>query len=390
MAVNNLEITDVYQLINTLHEQATGKASIAPTNTAEFVSMANTTLAVGTDIVYDQLMKMVSRTVFASRVYGAKFQGLVKDDIQWGGIIRKISMADKDAEEDKAFHDITEGTSVDHYIRKNANILEMRFYSSADWQDFITIYRTQLKDAFVGPEQLGSFIAMVMQEMNNKWEQWFEELKRAALCNFIGAKKAVDEENVINLLEKYNEATGQSLVGTDIFKKENVKPFFEWVKAYVDTISRRFTERSGLYQFQVTGKYLNRHTPYNKQKLYISSDYLDIINTTVLTEAYHNKELQYRDIEGVGYWQSIKEPKEIKVTPSILDANGAVSVGEEQSLENVFGVLFDEDAIGVHVVDRVVVNTPLNARGLYYNTVMTANCKYTNDITEKGVVFVLF
>ena len=389
MAVNNMQITDVYQILNSIHSQATGKTSIAPTNTGEFVSMATTTLAVGTDVVYDILMNTISKTVFSSRPYNMKFKGLLADNVRWGGIIRKISMADKDAIEDKAFHDIVDGQSVDHYIVRKANIIELRFYGSDVYQDLYTIFRNQLVNSFNSPEQLGSFIAMITQEMSNKWEQYLEELARGALDNFIGAKVSVNN-GVVHLLTEYNTATGNTLSKTDIWKAENVKPFFEWVKGHIDTLSRRMTERSGLYQVQLTGKYISRHTPYDKQKVYLSSDYLDIMNTTVLSEAFHNEDLDYRDVLGVSYWQSISNPTSISVTPSIMQADGTVTVPDEPVVVNdIFGVMFDEDAIAINIIDNIVVNTPMNARGLYFNSVLTSHVKYTNDVSEKGIILLL-
>lgn len=389
MAVNQMQITDVYQILNSLHTQATGKQSLAPTNTGEFVSMATTTLAVGTDVVYNQLMNTIAKTVFSSRPYNMKFKGLIADQLRWGGIIRKISMADKDSIEDKAFHGIVDGQAVDHYIVNKADILEMRFFGSDVYQDMYTIFQDQLVNAFNSAEQLGSFIAMVTQEMSNKWEQYLEELSRGALANFIGAKVSANN-SVVHLLTEYNHATSQSLTVQDIWKPTNVKPFFEWVKGYIDTLSRRMTERSGLYQVQVANKHINRHTPYDKQKVYLTSDYLDIINTTVLTEAFHNEELSYRDVVGVSYWQSIDAPTSISVTPSVVDASGVVTVAEEPvDVENLFGVIFDEDAIAINVIDNIVVNTPMNARGLYYNTWLTSHTRYTNDLTEKGIVLLL-
>ena len=388
MAVNNMEITDVYQILNSLHEQATGKTSLAPTNSGEFVSMATTTLAVGTDVVYDTLMQTIAKTVFASRPYSAKFKGLMADNVRWGGIIRKISMADKDAVEDKAFHGIVDGQAVDHYIVNKANVLEMRFFGSDVYQDVYTIFRDQLVNAFNSAEQLGSFIAMVTQEMSNKWEQYLEELSRGALANFIGAKQSADN-GMIHLLTEYNTATGESLTAQDVYKKENVKPFFEWVKARISTLSRQMTERSGLFQLQIEGKHINRHTPYDKQKIYLSAEALDIINATVLTEAYHNSGLKYGDVEGVTYWQAIDTPNEINVTPSVIDTNGTVTTAEAQNVKNIFGVMFDEDAIAVNVIDNIIMNTPMNARGLYYNTWLTAHTRYTNDLTEKGIVLLL-
>ena len=388
MAVNQMQITDVYQILNSLHTQATGKETIAPTNSGEFVSMATTTLAVGTDVVYDTLMNTIAKTVFSSRPYSMKFKGLLADNLRWGGIIRKISMADKDALEDKAFHGIVDGETVDHYIINKPNVVEMRFFGSDVYQDMYTVYRDQLVNAFSSAEQLGSFIALITQEMSNKWEQYLEELARGSVANFIGAKVSKDN-GVFHLIQEYNTATGSNLDATTIWAKENVKPFFEWVKGFIDTLSRRMTERSGLYQVQLDGKFISRHTPYDKQKVYLTSDYLDIINTTVLSEAFHNTELDYRDVLGVSYWQAIDKPTSISVTPSVMGVDGSVEIGAQVDVDNLFGVMFDEDAIAINVIDNIILNTPMNARGLYYNTWLTAHTRYTNDLTEKGIVLLL-
>lgn len=388
MAVNQMQVTDVYAILNSLHTQATGRVGVTPTNTSEFVSMATTTLGAGTDVVYNALMNTIAKTIFSTRPYNMKFKGLLADNTRWGGIMRKISMADRPAVVDSAFHNIVDGASVDHYEVRKADILEMRFYGSAVYQDFYTVFRDQLVNAFEGPEQLGSFIAMVTQEMSNKWEQYLEELSRGALANFIGAKVQLNN-GVVNLITDYNNATQSNLDFQTIWQPANVKPFFEWVKGYIDTLSRRMTERSGLYQVQVQSKNINRHTPYDKQKIYLTSDYLDIMNTTVLSEAFHNEELDYRDVQSVSYWQAINNPTTVTVTPSIVDANGVVKAGEQESVSNIFGVMFDEDAIATTVIDNIIVNTPLNARGLYYNTFLTAHTRYTNDLTEKGIVLLL-
>ena len=105
MSVNALNIEDVYQILNSIHQQATGRTSLAPTNTGEFVSMATTTLATGVDTVYNALMNTLGQTVFAVRPYERKFSGLVVDNVRWGAIRRKISYADKAlSEAEKAWH----------------------------------------------------------------------------------------------------------------------------------------------------------------------------------------------------------------------------------------------------------------------------------------------
>lgn len=389
MSVNTMATEDVYALLNVLHSQATGHSSVAPTSPADFISMATTTLQAGTDTVYSALMQTIGRTIFSSRPYAAKFGGIQADANRWGGITRKVSIADNVAPAESAYHPV-DGTAVDQWtIRKN-NVLETRYYGTDVYQDWYTVFQDQLINAFQGPDQLGSFVALQASEMNNKWEQYREELVRQNLSNFIAAKIHLTN-GVIHLLTEYNTLTGQSLTAADVYKDPDMAPFFRWVRARINQLSRLMTERSQLFQVNVTGKEINRHTPVDRQKIYLSADALDVIDAMVNTVTFHDEPLAYADVEAVSYWQSIQAPTTINTTPVYLDAaTGAVATaGSAVNETDVFGVIFDEDAIVYNLRDWIMTNTPLNARGLYWNTFLTVNIQLCQDLTEKGIVLLL-
>lgn len=389
MSVNTMATEDVYALLNVLHSQATGHSSVAPTTPADFISMATTTLQAGTDTVYSALMQTIGRTIFSSRPYAAKFGGIQADANRWGGITRKVSIADNVAPAESAYHP-TDGTAVDQWtIRKN-NVLETRYYGTDVYQDWYTVFQDQLINAFQGPDQLGSFVALQAQEMNNKWEQYREELVRQNLSNFIAAKIHLSN-GVVHLLTEYNQLTQQSLTADDIYKDPDMAPFFRWVRARINQLSRLMTERSQLFQVNITGKEINRHTPVDRQKIYLSADALDVIDAMVNTVTFHDEPLAYADVEAVSYWQSIKAPTTINTTPVYLDAaTGQVATASQAVNEtDVFGVIFDEDAIVYNLRDWIMTNTPLNARGLYWNTFLTVNIQLCQDLTEKGIVLLL-
>jgi hypothetical protein len=109
----------------------------------------------------------------------------------------------------------------------------------------------------------------------------------------------------------------------------------------------------------------------------------------VNTVTYHDEPLAYADVEGVTFWQSINAPEQISVTPSVVDATGAYAQGNAQVISNVFGVMFDRDAMAINQYQYRITNTPLNARGLYFNTFLNARAAYTNDLSEKGIVLLL-
>lgn len=388
MAVNTMNLEDVYALINSLHEQATGERAIQATDTSSFISVANSALRSGVEPVYNAMMQTIGKTIFSVRPYEAKFKGIQADNVRWGGIIRKISIADRPLDEDKVYHGHTDGQSIDQYAIRKSNVLEMRYFGSDVYEDWYTVYETQIRSAFSGPEQLGSFVALQAQTMDNKWEQYREELVRSNLANFIGAKVALNN-GVVHLLTAYNAQTGLALTAQDIYKPAYMADFFRWVRAEINTLARRMAERSQLYQVQVTGKEITRHTPKENLKIYLAADALDQIDAMVNTITFHDEPLAYADVEGVSYWQAIQSPLAVNVTPAYIGADGTVVNGEAQSVSNVFGVMFDEDAIAYSVRDYSIMNTPMNARGRYINTFLSANIQQMQDLTEKGIVLLL-
>ena len=388
MSVNSMALEDVYQLINSLHAQVTGNAALTATDVSSFISVATSTLQAGTDTVYNQLMQTIGRTIFAVRPYNQRFSGLKADEARWGGIIRKISYGDDDIAAESFQHPV-DGQSVDQYVQKKGQILEMRYYGSDIYQDGYTVYRDQLINAFAGPEQLGSFIAGKVTHMSNKWNQYEESLARSALLNFIAGKLSMNN-GVVHLLTEYNTLTGGSLTITDLYSPAVQRPFWQWVRARINTLSRRMENRSGAFQVAITGKNINRHSPIKNQKIYMLADYLDIIDTMVNTNTYHDEPLKYADVQGVDFWQSFNTPANINIKPAIINAAGVVSAASAAVVEtDILGVIFDEDAVAYNVKDKEIANTPYNARGRYYNTWLSANTQYMNDFTEKGIVLVL-
>ena len=63
--------------------------------------------------------------------------------------------------------------------------------------------------------------------------------------------------------------------------------------------------------------------------------------------------------------------------------------GDPVSKAGIFGLMFDEDAMGYALLDRRMVPTPLNANGLYRNIFVHAKQKVFMDNTEKAVVLLL-
>ena len=401
MSVNTMSFEQIATVLNSIVHQATGQSVITPTNTAEFVSVANTALSLGNDVVMNAISSVLSRTIFSIRPYSAKFVGLEKDLPRWGAYMRKLSIADSDWADDEAYkypvtYDASEnpptgdGGVVDQWKIKKPNVLQTNFYGASVFGDHITIFEEQLETAFRSPDELGSFLSMIMTNLSNRIEMSRDAVARGLVANMIGALVTENDANrVVHLLTEYNAQTGLTLTAQSVYAPENFPAFMKWVYARIAQISDLMTENSLMYQTVITGKPVLRHTPMQNQKVYLYSPARHQIDARVLADTFHDNYLRYADVESVNYWQSIKTPDAVNVSPVYTSKSGAVVNGEAVSKAGIFGLIFDEDAMGYAILDRRMVPTVVNASGLYRNIFIHAKEKVFMDNTEKAVVLLL-
>lgn len=399
MGVNSLAapaygFNDAAVLLNSIVSQATGKTGITPTNLQDFVSVGTTALSMGVDPLMQSITQILSRTIYSVRPYSEKFSGLRADALKWGNHVRKLAIADSDWDTDGRYYEapgdfLDNGDSVDMYRIKKPTVLQTNFYGQNVVERSVTVFRDQLDVAFSSPDELMRFISMIMQNVSDQLAQARESTARMALANFIGGKALIAGNNVIHLIDAYNSATGQTLTNVTVNDPANYATFIRWVYGFVKTISDRMTERSVAYQQNVTGKAISRHTPKARQKFYISAPDINRMDAEVLSITFNDERLNLGEVESVGYWQSIDDPRKVSVSPAYMGTDGAIVNGAATVVDNIFGLLFDEEAIMVQSVNEWSAPTPFNAKGGYTNTFWHQSNRYLNDFTEKGVLFLL-
>lgn len=389
MAANDLSFNQLSTVLNGIVSQATGKASIAPTNTSEFITVAQTALKTGYDPVMQSISQMMSRSIFSTRPYYRKFGGIQVDNQKWGNITRKLNISDKDWENDVRF-ELVDGESVDMYKVNKPNILQTNFYGANVYERSYTIFKDQLDCAFSGPDEFARFLSMVTGNCTDMIEQAHENLARATVANYIGGKVKGDADSCIHLLTEYNALTGLALTKENVYQPANYKPFIDWVYSRIATLTELMTERSQLFHTNITGKTINRHTPLQRQRVYLYAPARFNIESMSLANTYNYNFLKMAYNETVNYWQSIQSPSKINVKPSYLQADGTITTPEAAlEQDDIFGVIFDEEALGYTVMNQWSATTPFNAKGGYSNVFFHFTDRFWNDFTENGLVLLL-
>ena len=410
-----LTVQDCHNLMNSLVKQATGQQSITVIDSSSFVSAGETVLATGTENVINSLSLIIGRTLVAVRPYKAKF--LLINALNSGvysNRIRKISYYSKDAQASGMYNtqlytNLKEGyTNGQNVIAENPTstksmweqnqpvALEMNFAGSDTWDDSLTIYEKQLQIAFESEANFSQFMSGIMTEKSNDMESQKEAFNRMCVLNEIGMIYDMAEDrpmSCVNLTKEYNTKYGTSYTSAEL-RTTYLESFLKFFVSYVKNISNYLEERSSNYHLSPT-KTVNgttykllRHTPKNRQKMFLYEPLFIEAKANVLPSIFNPEYLDIKNYEPINYWQSIDNRSSVKITPAIYDkVSGEQKKGNEVDLDYVVGLLFDEDAMMIDYQFDGSYSTPLEARKLYRNIFWHYTKNAINDPTENAVLF---
>ena len=392
---NSYTFDQIATILNQIVADAQGRtADIAttPRDTSQFITMAQTALATGTDPIMNSISQLINRSIFVARTYKSSFDILKWDNVKWGNAVRKLTpiFNDAAAENPEYNNAPADGASADQWTVKKPKTLQTNFIGAEQWQvQEPTVHVDQLNSAFRGPDELMQFLSMQRTAVLNEIEQQEEQLARMTVSSFIASKISADSTNVIHLLTEYNAASGLQLDAQTVYQPGNFEAFIRWTSARMREIGMLMRERSIKFHQNLTGINIMRHTPAEYQRCIIYGKALGQIDSMVRNSLF-NEWLALPNHTEISFWQNINKPDAINITPPVMSATGTVSTAEAAvSKSNIFAVLYDRDAMGYSIFNQGVNQTPINAKSRYYNTFHHFIKRYMLDMTENGVVFLL-
>ena len=405
MAVVSFSPKDAYAVMNSLVAQATGKTDIVATDTSSFIDAGKAVLDTGMENVFNSLSVLIGRTIIASRPYTGKFKIISKNEVDgFDNRIRKISFYGRDNQASGMFNtnlntNLGDGLSDTDgagsmWEQNPAMPVERFFYSSYTWDKSHTQYPEQVKLAFRSEDEFIRFVNGVMVEVQNDIESTLEANNRMVVIDRIaGQKLLVDNgdlgaECAVNLTPVFNDEMNTAYTTEEILSEHLTELLELWV-ARIKIDSDRMTNRTALYHDPLTKTVddvtysVYRHTPKDRQRFVYYAPFFTKAKTRVMPEIFNPEYLDFKQGEAVDYWQSIKDPSAIDVTPALPD--GATS--SEVKLALVLGMLFDEDAIMTNNKFTGMYTTPINARHVYTNLWWHYLYGVVQDYTENCILY---
>lgn len=379
----------IYTIVNEVNAEAFGTDAIDVIDAQGLVSLGDAVLSstTNTEAFLNTLIQRIGRTIISFRQYRNKLSDMVVDDFEYGAILQKIRVHLTEAETDPAYA-LTDGQSVDPWTINKPDVEQKLFVTRTPYMFSVTIARKQLKEAFLSESAMGAFIGAVFGQVRNSIEVSLENLGRACIANMIGeftpatpsGGSATTLNHEVALCTLYNTARGYES-GDAGFVDESTclfdEAFMRFAVQTMKTYSDNMTDMSTLYN---DGE-IETFTPREDQRLKVLASFERALETVVQYSAFNEEMVRLNAFSTLNFWQSAQTADTVKVKRA--------SDGAQVIKTHIVGVLFDRDALGMYKKDEDVLTTPVNAKGMYYNTFYHQLELWFNDTSENFVYFTL-
>lgn len=384
-----MDTNQIYSIVNEVNAEAFGSTDIDVIDAQGLVSLGDTVLSssTNTEAFLNTLVQRIGRTIVSFRQYRNKLSDMVVNDFEWGAILQKLRVHLTEAEADPAYS-LTDGQSVDPWVINKPDVEQKLFVSRTPYMFSVTIARKQLREAFLSESAMAAFIGAVFGQVRNSIEIALENLGRTCINNMIGeftpGTPTGGETTTLNhevaLCTLYNTEMGYTDQDPGYVTDEtalNNPDFLRYAISVIKTYSDNMTDMSVLYN---DGS-IETFTPREDQRLKILTSFQRRLETVVQYSAFHEEMVALDGYAVVNFWQSAQDPSYIMVERA--------SDGAQIIKTHIVGVLYDRDALGMYRRDEDVLTTPVNTRGLYYNTHYHSMQLWFNDTSENFVYFTL-
>lgn len=382
-----MEVTQIADIVNQTTLEVTGNAELSSSDLNKVVEIGSEVLETDDDKMFDnytkKLIDRIGKVVFVNRPYTGSTPSVMMDSWEYGAILEKIQYEGLPEAEDNDSWNLVDGQSYDPNVFHKPTV-SAKFYSERRTFDIeMSFARRQTKTAFTNASQLQAFFAMIETAISNGMTVKMDSLVQLTLANAIAtiySNRVASPVQYYDLVTMYKTATGDNTVTPE---NALIKP--EFTRFAAMTIKRVVARMRKLNSLFNQGKKY-RHTPADRLHLILHSDFTAAAEAYLYGDTYHDEFVKLPTAEEVAFWQGTgtgfgwSDTSKVIVKPSGMD--------EVVTVNNVLGIAWDRDALGVSNLDRRVT-TNWNPKAEFTNNWYKFDAGYFNDFNENIAVFTL-
>lgn len=386
-----MKINQIADTLNTVFQEIIGESAVVQEDLSNLVDVGreitnSTQWGDNFENYVGKLIDKVGKTIFVDRPYTAQGPNIWKDSWEYGSILEKVRCEIGDFDENKEW-DLLNNPDFNEIFQFTGPTVAAKYYNSkTTFQVKISITKKQMKSAFNSATEMNKFISMIENRIMLKMELAKEALTARTIANLI-AQKMASNNNVVDLLALYIEATGDTTTTaeTALTNKEFLRFAAKTILMYKEFLAKpsMLYNDSGYTTF----------TPAERLQAVFLADLSKALETTLYSDTFHDSLVKLSGYSNVAYWQgsgtdnSFEDRSKLDVLtqdPSSLTEGATKRVVRG----GIVAVLFDEYACMACNEDPDV-RSIFNPEGNFYNYWYSFDCSYFNDTAENVVVFTI-
>lgn len=325
-----------------------------------------------------KLVDRIGRTVVVNKNYESSGPDLAVDAIEYGAIIQKVRIQDIEFEDNEAWQ-LEAGKSYDYFTFKPVEMSQTFFSGKTTFNMEWSWVSKQLKGAITNLQTFLSIYAAIENRIRTKAKIATDGMKYR-LVNGGNAENIARGKNVVNTLEEYINATGDTSVKAAyaLSNREYLRQLVVTLKKY-----RKF--------MKMPTKMFNLQNELNwTQDNLTMCGLIDVeaaLESYLEADTFHNEFVNFSGYSSVAAWQGITEGLDFDLRSSI---NVVAPESEEEVLySGIIFTMFDKSGKVVWNEDPQYEVAPYNPKGKFTNYFYSYDCNYMLDTAENCITFVL-
>ena len=376
-----MKITQVHALVNDATKEVLGEQALIKEDLSDVVSIGE---QIANMNLYDKyvgaLVNRIARSIFVDRRYAGRAPSVLMDSWEFGSIVQKAHMKTPEAEENETWELVDGATYEENQFYKPSVSVKL-WNQKTTFEVPISIAEEQLKQSFLGAEEMARFVAMIYQVVENSLTLKVDALIMRTINNFIGA--TIDDAGStrnIHLLTEYNTIYGTSLTSANCLYH---KDFLRYCAFRIKQVATRMSVFSTLFNIGGTEKF----TPREDLRIILHETIDAGVSAFLQSDTFHDELVKLPQADVVPFWQgsgtSFALADTTAINVSVLDDNGTK---QDVSEDYIIACMFDRNALGVTAMKKRVTSK-YNAKAEFYNYWYKEDAGYFNDYNENFVVF---
>ena len=162
-----MKIKQVYEIVNDATQQVLGASALVQEDLSDVVSVGE---SIANANLYDKfvgaLINRIAKNIFSIRAYSGRAPQVLMDSWEFGSIVQKVHGKLPDAEENESWELVDNAVyEQDTFYKPQVSV--KLWNQKTTFEIPLSIAEEQLKQSFLGAEEMARFIAMLYQMVEN-------------------------------------------------------------------------------------------------------------------------------------------------------------------------------------------------------------------------------